>query len=56
MNINKCRTCKHYDSFFMACSLYIEEVYLGKGDIDIYPVSVKNISKSECEYEVENEI
>lgn len=54
MNINKCRTCKHYDSFFMACSLYTEDVYLGEGDIDVYPVGVQNITKSECEYEVKD--
>lgn len=38
----------------MACSLYTEEVYLGEGDIDFYPVGVQNVTKSECEYEVKN--
>lgn len=50
MNIQKCKTCKHYESFFGSCNLYYKEVYLGEGDFDIRPVSVENIDESECEY------
>lgn len=52
MNKSKCITCRHYDSFFNGCNLYYEDVYLGEGDFDVYPVNIKDISKSECEYEV----
>lgn len=55
MNIEKCRTCKHYNSFFGSCDLYYKEVYLGEGDFDVQPVRVKNISSEECEYESESE-
>ena len=51
MNTDKCVSCKHYNSFFYSCDLYYEERYIGEGDFDILPVSTKNISKSECEYE-----
>ena len=51
MKIEKCRTCKHYDSFFGSCKLYCKEVYLGEGDFDVQPVNIRNVSKSECEYE-----
>ena len=47
----KCITCKHYDSFFGSCTLYYEEVYMGEGDFDVMPVSIRNVNKSECEYE-----
>ena len=55
MKINKCKSCKHYDLFFNSCDLYYSEVYLGEGDFDLQPVSIKSISKSECEYEVKDE-
>ena len=51
MERDKCITCKHYDSFFGACDLYYEEVYMGEGDFDVMPVSIRNVNKSECEYE-----
>lgn len=51
MERDKCITCKHYDSFFDSCTLYYEEVYVGEGDFDVMPVSIRNINKSECEYE-----
>ena len=51
MKIEKCRTCKHYDRFFGSCDLYCKEVYLGEGDFDVQPVNIRNVSKSECEYE-----
>lgn len=51
MNIDKCINCKYYEPFFSSCNLYQEEVYLGEGDFDVMPVSIKNVSKSECEYE-----
>ena len=51
MSKNKCKKCKHYDSFFNGCNLYYEEVYLGEGDFDVMPVSIKDVSKLECEYE-----
>ena len=51
MNRNKCTSCKHYEPFFSSCNLYQEEVYLGEGDFDVMPVSIKDVSKSECEYE-----
>ena len=50
MNIDKCITCKNYDSFFGSCSLYKKEVYMGEGELDIRPVSIKEINKNECEY------
>lgn len=51
MKRDKCITYKHYDSFFNSCNLYQEEVYLGEGDFDVMPVSIKDVSKSGCEYE-----
>ena len=53
MKIEKCRTCKNYDSFFNACTLYTEEVYLGEGDFDSYYSSIEDISSKECKYESE---
>ena len=53
MNKSRCKTCKYYNSFFNGCNLHVEEVYLGEGDFDVYPVNIKDISKSECEYEEE---
>lgn len=50
MNIKKCKTCVHYDSFFGACGLYFAEIYLDEGNFDLRPISIKNISKSECNY------
>lgn len=50
MNISKCKTCKYYESFFGSCKLYTQDVYLGEGDWDVYPVSIKSVSESECEY------
>ena len=51
MNIEKCRTCKNFEPFFHSCDLYEREVYLGEGDWDVQPLSIKNVSESECEYE-----
>lgn len=51
MKRDKCISCKHYEPFFSSCNLYQEEVYLGEGDFDVMPVSIKDVSKSECEYE-----
>ena len=51
MKIDKCKNCKHYNSFFNSCGLYYQDVYLGEGDFEIHPVSIKNVSKLECEYE-----
>ena len=53
MKIDKCKNCKHYNQFFNSCDLYYEDVYLGEGDFDVHPVSIKSVSKSECQYEVE---
>lgn len=50
MNIDKCITCKNYDSFFGNCNLYIKEGYIDEGKLDIRPVSIKEINKNECEY------
>ena len=49
-----CQNCTHYDSFFGSCNLYYEEVYMGEGEYDIYPVRVERISEAECEFEVKN--
>lgn len=51
MNIDKCISCKHYEPFFNSCNLYYEEVYLGEGDFNVMPVSIRSVNKSECEYE-----
>ena len=50
MNINKCRSCKHYEPFFSGCKLYEEEVYMGEGGFDVFPISIKEVSKSKCKY------
>lgn len=50
MNIEKCRTCKNFEPFFHSCNLYEREVYLGEGDIDLQPVSIKRIEEDECKY------
>lgn len=50
MDIDKCRTCKHYNSFFGSCSLYVKDVYLGEGEWDVRPVRIKNVEETECEY------
>jgi hypothetical protein len=51
MDVTKCRTCKNFDTFFYSCNLYEREVYLGEGEVDFQHVSIRSISKSECEYE-----
>lgn len=51
MKRDKCISCKHYEPFFNSCNLYQEEVYLGEGDFDVMPVSIKDVSWLECEYE-----
>lgn len=51
MNINKCKSCEHFETFFCGCKLYEEEVYMGEGDFDIVPISIKEVSKTECNYE-----
>lgn len=50
MNINKCKSCEHFKPFFCSCKLYDEEVYMGEGDFNVMPVSIKEINKLECEY------
>lgn len=50
MNINKCKSCEYYEPFFRGCKLYDEEVYMGEGDFEVFPVSVKEVSKVECNY------
>ena len=54
MEIDKCKNCKHYNSFFNSCGLYYQDVYLGEGDFEVHPVSIKSVSKLECEYEAKN--
>lgn len=51
MKVDRCKNCKHYDSFFNSCDLYYKEVYLDEGDFDIQPINVKGVSELECEYE-----
>ena len=51
MNIEKCISCKHYEPFLNGCYLYQKEVYLGEGDFDVTLVSIKSVTKEECEYE-----
>lgn len=51
MNINKCKSCEHYEPFFSSCKLYYEEVYVGEGDFDTFLISIKEVSKTECNYE-----
>lgn len=54
MKVDKCKNCKHYNPFFNSCDLYYEDVYLGEGDFEVHPVSIKSISKSECKQELLN--
>lgn len=42
MKRDKCISCKYYEPFFNSCNLYQEEVYLGEGDFDVMPVSIRN--------------
>lgn len=58
MNINKCKSCEHYEPFFSGCKLYDEQVYMGEGVFDVFPLSIREVSKSECNYEkkVSNEL
>lgn len=51
MKIDKCKTCEHYNSFFDACGLYYQDVYLGEDDWEVHPVRIRSISKLACEYE-----
>lgn len=53
MRISKCKTCKNYNKFYNSCDLYFDEVYLGEGDYDIVPVSIRRISTKDCQYEKE---
>lgn len=50
MEIDKCKNCKNYDSFFNSCNLYYRDVYLGEGDWDIQHIDISRINKDECEY------
>ena len=50
MNIRKCKTCVFYEPFFNTCNLCQEEVYLGEGDFEVIPVSIKKVNQLECEY------
>lgn len=45
MDINKCKSCKHYVPFIDGCDLSFEEVYLGDGDFEDYPMYVTYIKK-----------
>ncbi len=54
MKRDKCISCKYYEPFFNSCNLYQEEVYLGEGDFDVMSVSIKDVSKLECEYEAKD--
>ena len=54
MNIEKCRTCKHFEPFFYSCNLYEREVYMGEGDFDLQPVGINEIEEDECKYEKKN--
>lgn len=51
MNVNRCITCKNYDRFFNSCDLYYDFVYLGEGEYDEVPVSIKRITRKDCKYE-----
>jgi hypothetical protein len=53
MRISKCKTCKNYNKFYNSCDLYFDEVYLGEGDYDIVPVSIRRITTKDCQYEKE---
>lgn len=48
--IERCRTCKHFEHFFNSCNLYAREVYLGEGEWDIQPVRIKDVEEDECKY------
>ena len=50
MKRDKCISCKHYEPFFNSCNLYQEEVYLGEGDFEVRPVSIRTVDWLECEY------
>ena len=50
MDITRCKTCKHFEPFFYSCNLYEREVYIGEGDFDLQPVSIKDVDEDECEY------
>lgn len=51
MNISRCKTCIFYEPFFSSCNLYDEEVYMGEGDFETRPISIRSVNKSECKYE-----
>lgn len=51
MNIEKCISCKYYEPFLNGCYLYQKKIYLGDGDFDVTLVSIKSVTKEECEYE-----
>lgn len=48
--IEKCRTCKHFEPFFYSCNLYEREVYMDEGDFNLQHVSIKEVDETECEY------
>ena len=50
MDINKCKSCKHYEPFFSSCKLYSEEVYMGEGEFEERSVSIRAINVKECKY------
>lgn len=50
MNISKCKTCKHYEPFFSSCNLYCETIYIGEGEFEERPVSIRVINVKECNY------
>lgn len=50
MNINKCKSCANYDSFFNSCQLYYRETYLDGGQWDLQPIDIKHITSKECNY------
>ena len=51
MDLSKCKTCVNYDSFFGSCDLWIEEVYLGEGEVDVRPTKISSIDGKMCDYE-----
>lgn len=51
MHIERCKLCKHFDSFFVACNLYTKETYLDGGDYEEYFVPIREIIDEDCEYE-----
>lgn len=50
MNINKCKSCEYYEPFFSSCNLYFETLYIGDGDFEGRPVSIRVINTKECKY------